>query len=111
MRRLILAAALLPCLGLPALAQNGARTATSSGVVTGQNWSHGQDLRSSENIEAQRRAEILRRVPQRNYSGLPTRTRGIANRRSAEDTVTPAAAPTAPAQSAASLPPIAAPAN
>jgi hypothetical protein len=83
MCRVILAIALtgwavLPCLTLPAAAQSGTRTPTSSGVVSGQGWNTGQDLRSSEDMNARRRAAAQRRATQnRNYPGTPTRTRGM----------------------------------
>ncbi len=79
MRRVILAIALLPWLALPAAAQSGSRTPTSSGVVSGQGWNTGQDLRSSGNMTAaQRRAAVQRRAAQnRSYPGTPTRTRGL----------------------------------
>ena len=79
MRRACLALALLPWLALPAMAQSGTRSATSSGYVSGQGWNTGQDLRTPEDMTAaQRRAEMQRRAARnRSYPGTPTRTRGL----------------------------------
>ena len=76
MRRLMIAIALLIGFAMPALAQSGSRSATSSGVVSGQSWNTGQDLHNSTNPNARLRAEALKRAPSRNYSGLasPART-------------------------------------
>jgi hypothetical protein len=86
MRRVIPALALLLCLALPAAAQNGTRTPTSSGVVIGQGWNAGQDLSTPENMTAgQRRAAVRRRAAQsRSYPGTPSRTRGLPGPRSGQ---------------------------
>ena len=90
MRHLFAALALLPCLALPAAAQSGLRTPTSSGVVSGQGWNTGQDLHRQEDTNARRRAEAQRRAANRSYTGLPTRTRGIPGRRPGEAPPPPA---------------------
>ncbi len=99
MRRVILAVAVLPWLALPAGAQSGSRTPTSSGVVSGQGWNTGQDLRSSESMTtAQRRAELQRRAARnRSYPGTPTRTRGLPGPRPSQggEAAAPANAPPA----------------
>lgn len=80
MRHSLLALALLPLLAGPVLAQNGTRTPTNSGVVTGQGWNTGQDLgRPEDTATSRRRREVQHRTANRNYPG--TRTRGLPARR------------------------------
>ena len=81
MRYLMIAVVLLPCLAVPALAQSGSRSATSSGVVSGQGWNTGQDLHNATTATARRRAEALKSTPNRNYSGLPNRPRTTPSQR------------------------------